>query len=151
MPRKKVKIDWEVVEHLIGIHCTKEEIAYVVGYEIKTVMRRCRLDLQMDFDQLYKKHSANAKASLRRAMFQAAVKEGNTAMMIFLAKNLLGMRDKQDVSFDGLTPAELLEYLKKDDSKRKKKGQKTIWETGVDGAYEEAISGDDVPDIDGRK
>lgn len=83
--RPKIQIDYETVEKLAHIQCTKEEIANFLGCSIST------LDRDANFEVYYKKGLDGGKMSLRRMQFKLA--EKNSAMAIFLGKQYLGQRD----------------------------------------------------------
>jgi hypothetical protein len=88
-------IDWVEAERLALMQCTQKEIAswYHVTYE--TLVERYEKEFGSTFSSWYEKHSANGKSSLRRRMYKAAM-DGNVTMMIWLSKQMLGMRDRID-------------------------------------------------------
>lgn len=106
--RPKFIIDYEQVEKLASIHCTQQEIATFLGCSVDT--------LQHDekFSAIYKKGLETGKMSLRRLQWKKA-QDGNTTMLIWLGKNLLGQKDKieysedikQDEAYKKLTTEEL--------------------------------------------
>ena len=53
-----------------------------------------------EFFRVYKKAQANSKTSLRRVQMNKAL-EGDNALLIWLGKQLLGQKDKSDVTSDG--------------------------------------------------
>lgn len=73
------------VEQLAAINCSWQEIANVLGMGEKTVRRR--------FDQAHKKGVSVGHVSLKRKMWEHAM-GGNTTMMIWLSKQMLGYTDK---------------------------------------------------------
>lgn len=79
-------IDEKLVFELAKIHCTKEEIASIVGCSRDTLYERFPDILRQGFDV--------GKSSLRRLQWQKAEK-GDTQMLIWLGKQWLGQRDKQ--------------------------------------------------------
>lgn len=83
--RPKFQIDYETVEKLAHIQCTKTEIANFLGCSVDT------LDRDANFEVYYKKGLDGGKMSLRRMQFKLA--EKNSAMAIFLGKQYLGQRD----------------------------------------------------------
>ena len=113
---KPYKFDLVAVEGLGGLDCTYEELASFPmaicpkckgGKEVsecnceegkitvsKILIEKLMMNHDSDFCKAYKKGNGNKKISLRRQMYQAA-SEGNTALLIFLAKNRLGMTDYQ--------------------------------------------------------
>ena len=87
--RKAVNIDLEQVEKLCSLQCTDEELASVLGVSARTIERR---KSQLAFAEAMVRGKAKGKVSLRRNLWALAAK-GNPAANIFLAKNLLGMKD----------------------------------------------------------
>ena len=85
MGRPKKELDAEVIANLSQIGCTQEEIGSVVGISARTLQRR--------FADLIEDNKNKGKASLRKRMWQSALK-GNPNMMIWLSKNYLGMKDR---------------------------------------------------------
>lgn len=84
-PLKEIDID--LVGKLAHIHCTKREIASIVGCDVDLLdTARISPVLLKGFDE--------GKMSLKRKMFEIALK-GNATMLIWLSKQYLGHRDKQ--------------------------------------------------------
>ena len=89
MPRSKVKIDVVELEKLYSMQCTDEEVAAFLGISSRTLARRKQVKKHAE---VIDRAKAKGKVSVRRALFRLAA-NGNIAAAIFLAKNLLGMRD----------------------------------------------------------
>ena len=89
--RPKKEIDNKIFENLCGLQCTLEEIAGVFDCSVDTIERWCKREYRETFAEVYKKHSAKGKTSLRRTQFKLA--EKSAAMAIFLGKNYLGQKD----------------------------------------------------------
>ncbi len=87
MPRKRVVIDFEQVEKLARLGCTHDEIASYLGCNRKTLERSKK------FLEVYERGLDHARISIRRMQIKAA-QDGNSTMLIFLGKQLLGQRDK---------------------------------------------------------
>ena len=85
MGRPKKKLDANVIANLSQIGCTQEEIGSVVGISARTLQRR--------YADLIEENKNIGKASLRKRMWQSALK-GNPNMMVWLSKNYLGMKDR---------------------------------------------------------
>jgi hypothetical protein len=98
--RPKKLIDWAEAERLAGINCTAAEMGTWFGLDDETITRKCLEETGMNFADWYKKHSNDGKRSLRRRMFEAAIEEGNTTMMIWLSKQHLDMKDKIENNSD---------------------------------------------------
>ena len=75
----------EMIRRLAEIHCTKKEIAHVMGVSIDTIYRKA--------DELIAEGVSQGKVKLRRAQWRSAIDDGNVTMMIWLGKNLLGQSD----------------------------------------------------------
>jgi hypothetical protein len=89
--RPKIVIDYNIVEKLAHIQCTEAEIAEFLGISVRTLQRN------PEFSRIHKKGLETGKMSLRRIMWKKA-DDGNVTMMIWLSKQYLGMRDKQEVT-----------------------------------------------------
>ncbi len=92
--RKPIEIDYDKAEKLAAIMCTQSEIASVLGVSLAL------LEHDPEFIRIHKKGMEQGKASLRRMQYSAA-KDGNITMQIWLGKQYLGQRDKQDVEHSG--------------------------------------------------
>lgn len=80
------KIDLEQVEEMAAEFCTQEEIAEDMGFNRALFLRR------KDVRSAFLKGLNSAKTSLRHMMYKSA-RQGDRAVLIFLAKNELGYRD----------------------------------------------------------
>ena len=94
-----VIIDWVEFEKLCGLHCTQTEIAEWFDCDPDTIQNHCKRHYNENFSDVFKKKSSKGKISLRRKMYELAMK-GNVAMCIFLSKNILGFSDKNDSQID---------------------------------------------------
>ena len=85
MARPIKKVDTQAVQKLAQMHCTYEEIAEFCDVSTKTLQRR--------FADLLEINKNKGKASLRKRMYEKAMK-GNDKLLIWLSKNYLNMVDK---------------------------------------------------------
>ena len=85
MARPRKKIDPAQVEKLAAINCSYAEAAAVLGCSPDTIQRR--------FAAVFKKGREQGRMSLKRKMWDHAM-NGNTTMMIWLSKQMLGYTDK---------------------------------------------------------
>ena len=83
--RPQKSIDQKVLANLSQIGCTQEEIGSIVGISARTLQRR--------FADLLEVNKNKGKASLRKKMYEKAMK-GNDKLLIWLSKNYLNMVDK---------------------------------------------------------
>jgi AraC-like DNA-binding protein len=103
--RPKKELDERQIRELAKIHCTMEEIAAVMGCSVDTLERR--------FADIIKEERSIGKSSLRRWQFKAA-QSGNSALLIWLGKQYLNQRDKEDID---LSAKEIKIVIDKDDEK----------------------------------
>jgi len=88
-------IDWIMFENLCGIHCTQSEIASMLKIHPDTLRDRAiEYYNDIDFSTIYKKLQENGKCSLRRNQF--AMSKTNASMAIWLGKQYLGQKDKEE-------------------------------------------------------
>lgn len=101
--RPRAYIDYEKLEKLCQIHCTGEECAAILDVDYDTLNRNLIEDGHGGFAEYFKRYSANGKASLRRRQFQAAM-DGNTTMLVWMGKQLLGQSDKTEIQQQSQQP-----------------------------------------------
>lgn len=89
--RPRIKIDYAACEKLARIMCTQSEIAEVLGVSLST------LEHDKEFLRIHKKGIEAGKASLRRMQWKSA-EDGNVTSQIWLGKQYLGQRDKQELT-----------------------------------------------------
>jgi len=100
-PRKK--IDYGILENLCQIQATGDECAAVLGMNYDTLSRNLKVDGHGGFPDYYKKHSAVGRASLRRKQMQVAM-SGDKTLLVWLGKNYLEQKDRQELSGDKDNP-----------------------------------------------
>ena len=84
--RPKKNIDIEILANLSQIGCTEEEFGGVMGVSART--------LQRNYAEIIEQNKNKGRASLRKKMWEKALKKDSTHMQIWLSKNELNMRDK---------------------------------------------------------
>ena len=84
--RPRIVIDIEILKNLASIGCPDYEIASVLNVSAKTLRR--------NYADIIDQSKEKGKASLRKKMFDKAIKKDNTRMQIWLSKNYLGMKDR---------------------------------------------------------
>ena len=83
--RPQKPIDEKVLANLSQINCTQKEIASILGISARTLQRR--------YADLIEVNKNKGKASLRKRMYEKAMK-GNDKLMIWLSKQYLNMTDR---------------------------------------------------------
>ena len=91
------KVNWKLVDGMLEINCTGEEIASVLGISYDTIARHCKKEKGLSFADYLKNGNEKFKRSLKRLQFESA-KKGNVTMQIWLGKQYLGQTDKQEIS-----------------------------------------------------
>jgi len=99
MPRHKINIDWKRFESYCAVQCTLKEIADYFGCSPMTIERKVKEHYNCCFVDVFKRKRQVGLMSLRASMFSLA--EKHPQMAIFLAKNWLGMSDKQELEHSG--------------------------------------------------
>lgn len=92
--RKRIPIDSAQVEKLATIHCTQDEIAGFFDIARENFNRRVNgQDAEGETLRMaMERGRAKGRASLRRKQYEQAV-AGNSTMLIWLGKNILGQKD----------------------------------------------------------
>ena len=99
--RPPVEIDLTLVEELAAIGSTDDEIAAVLRVSTDTIGRRKK---NPAFLEALEAGRGRGRVTLRRLQWQSA-STGNTTMLVWLGKQMLGQRDKrEDTAADGNLP-----------------------------------------------
>jgi hypothetical protein len=109
MPKKNPKptgrpraiINWRKVDSLLRAGCNGTEIAGLLGIHADTLYHACEEKYKVAFSAYQQAKREQGKELLRYAQFQSAL-NNNTTMQIWLGKQLLGQKDKQEVTNAGL-------------------------------------------------
>lgn len=97
IPRNLKSIDWDEFEKLCIIQATEEEIAAWFNMSADLVNDRVKEKYGCTFSELSRQKRGKGKISLRRKQFQKAL-AGDTTLLIWLGKNMLGQSDKNEIS-----------------------------------------------------
>ena len=97
---KKYDIDTEKVEQLAGFGCTNTEIASFFGCSENTIRR--------SYGEFLAKGRDKGKIRLRQLQWRAA-ERGNTTMLIWLGKQVLGQSEKTEHSWEN--PIDGIEFI----------------------------------------
>lgn len=84
------------LERLALMHPTNEEMALFFGVSRNTLQRYLR---KKEYRQALERGQKLRDISLKRAQWVKAVRDGNTTMLIWLGKQLLGQTDKAAVEY----------------------------------------------------
>lgn len=93
--RPAIVIDIEVMKRAASIGCNNEEIAALLGIGRATFYLHLERDPALQ--ETLNEAAASGKATLRRLQWQRAA-SGDSTMLIWLGKNMLGQRDKHELT-----------------------------------------------------
>ena len=104
MARPRIEIDKKEFESLLVIQCTLKEITAFFDNKLgscseDTIERWCKRTYGKSFADVSAEKKTIGKISVRRAEFR--MMEKNAAVLIFMAKNLLGQSDNPGVNTEG--------------------------------------------------
>lgn len=100
--RPKKPIDWKEAEKLCALQCSQLEIADWFHISVDTLERRLKEEQNKSFAEFFTLHRVQGKIALRRNLFRLSERYPQAA--IFLAKNILGMSDRQEFTGEGGGP-----------------------------------------------
>ena len=92
--------DFQRLLNMVRIQCTQTELCSILGMSDTTLNRRLQERGYENFLDLYKRHNDEGRMSLRRMQWQAA-ENGNSTMLVWLGKQYLGQKDKQEQTISG--------------------------------------------------
>ena len=90
--RPPIEINQEVLEAMMQYGATCLDCAGRFMCTTDTIVNYIKANYDMNFSELSDKMMHGVRLKLRERMFRAAM-DGNTAMMIWLSKQWLGMKD----------------------------------------------------------
>ena len=119
--RPKIIINWDVVASYLRAQCDTVGIAGILGISPDTLYTRCKKDNKIDYTAFSAQKKSEGKELLRAKQFTTAIGDSakeippNVTMQIWLGKQYLGQKDKQDITSDDESIRELKIIV--DDSK----------------------------------
>ena len=87
--RPPIAVDVKLLDAMAERALTQADCAAVMGISVDTIQRR--------YLEAYERGVQKACASLRKKQFELAI-AGNVTMLIWLGKNLLGQKDKTELT-----------------------------------------------------
>lgn len=97
MGRPEAVIDWDEVDQLLEAGCSGAEIAASIGMSADGFYDRCQADHGILFSLYSQQKRSKGDSMLRKVQFDAAIKDKDRAMLIWLGKQRLGQTDKSQV------------------------------------------------------
>ena len=95
--RPKKELTPGELEKLVAMGCTDVEIAAWFSCNVRTIERKRQ---EPEYKEIFDNARAVTHVSLRRAQLQAALK-GNTSMLIWLGKTMLGQKESVALQHSG--------------------------------------------------
>lgn len=92
MGRPKVVVDWKIVEALCFAQCSRKEILEFLHISEDTLERSAKAQFNGTLAEFLDQKKLGGVASVRKKLFQQAMK-GSSAAIIFFLKNYGGMAD----------------------------------------------------------
>lgn len=105
------EIDFALLDDMIGIFCTGEECANILGVSYDTLEKRIKKEFKLSFTEYYEQKRGKGKESLRRRQFKMTAH--NPAMCIWLGKQYLGQEDKAKLEHSGEITEKIVVEIKK--------------------------------------
>ena len=96
MGRPRKEIDWDLADKSAALMCTGEEIANLCSVSYDTLISKIKEQGYNSFSDWFGERAAPTLKSLRRKQLDVAL-GGNIVMLIWLGKQLLGQKDKQEI------------------------------------------------------
>jgi hypothetical protein len=91
--RPRIEIDFDTLEKLCQLQCTRDEICGFFDVDDHTLSTKVKEKGYENFSAYYKRHLGTGKISLRRLQWKNA-ENGSVPMQIWLGKQMLGQTDK---------------------------------------------------------
>jgi hypothetical protein len=111
MGRSKVIIDWAMIDKYLQAGCDGTEVAATLGIDPRTLYRRCEEENHITFDAYKQSKRAHGDSLLKAKQFSVAM-TGDKTMLVWLGKQRLGQRDKQEVEHDGAVEVKIVREIK---------------------------------------
>ena len=93
-----VKIDAHLLETIMSYGATCLDCANEFDCSEDTIVRFIKSKWGMNYAEFSKKRQGKVRIKLRQKMLQLALEKGNTALLIWCSKNMLGWSDSPEIS-----------------------------------------------------
>ena len=94
--RPEANINWDEVGYMLEAGCTGTEVAASIGIHPNTLYNRVKEEFNCDFSDYLQEKRSKGNQSLKIAQYEAAVKDKDRSMLIWLGKQRLDQKDKTD-------------------------------------------------------
>jgi predicted signal transduction protein with EAL and GGDEF domain len=93
-------INWEIVDKLLEAGCDGTQVAAYLGIHPNTLYERTKTEKECDFSDYKSQKKAKGDVKLLAAQFESAIDDRDKAMMIWLGKQRLGQKEKQETDLN---------------------------------------------------
>jgi hypothetical protein len=100
MGRKKINIDWNVVDTYLQAHCNGAAIARLLGLHPNTLYNAVKEKYKCDFSEYSHQKKEEGVAMVEASIFKDANTKGGVDRMFWL-KNKAGWKDRQEFEHSG--------------------------------------------------
>ena len=98
--RKKILINWDIVDNMLHAQCNGASIARLLGIHPDTLYNKCKEKYKVDFSAYAQQKKSEGQELLRAKQFDTAM-SGNVTMQIWLGKQYLSQQDKVNLDHSG--------------------------------------------------
>jgi len=95
--RPKKIINWDEVDYLLEADCEGTEIAAHLGMHRNVLYERCKTEKKCNFSEYLQEKKSKGNSLIKVKQFEAAVKDKDKTMLVWLGKQRLGQKDKQEL------------------------------------------------------
>ena len=112
--RPKIEVDWVELHEHMEAHSPIEELAAIVGCDVKTLNSACRRDNNTILSRYIERRKRIGKARLRLRRAQKAWEGDSERLIEWLSKQWFGETDKPSDNIRAELPARQLELMNDD-------------------------------------
>ena|SRR5688572_1996884 len=95
MARPEIDLDWKKIDDLLVSGCNGSEVASYFGVHPHTIYNQCESKFGKNFSDYSQEKRQKGDSLLRAKQFQKAL-SGDNMMLVWLGKNRLKQKDKED-------------------------------------------------------
>lgn len=99
--RPQVKIDWGEASRLAQAGASGVQISAYFGIHYNTLVSRCRRDNKCDISDFFQQNKSKGDVLILAKQFEAAIKDKDKTMLIWLGKQRLGQKEKFEKDISG--------------------------------------------------
>lgn len=95
--RPKKLIDWDEVDYLLEADCEGTEIAAHLGMHPNVLYERCKTEKKCNFSEYLQQKKSKGNSLIKVKQFESATVDKDKTMLVWLGKQRLGQKDKQEI------------------------------------------------------